>query len=123
MKARKSGKNMFQKERPEKAEVLDILVENHGVSIKSAKKIAKHVTMERLREVEAMNHQQIKDLLAGCTLEVKKATEETEANNAFKEAQDTLKTLKSALRETVEPYQASILLVSNLLEEKEEKKA
>lgn len=122
MRARKTN-SLFKKERPEKAEVIDILVENHGVSIKSAKKIAKHVTLERLREVEAMNLEQVKDLLAGATVEIKKATDETEANNAFKEAEDTLKTLKKALRETVEPYQASVLLASNLLEEKQAAKS
>lgn len=120
MKARKSSGGMFAaaKARPEKADVIDSLVENHGVSLKSARKIAKHVTMDRLREVEAMDATTLKDLLSGSTLEIKKATDETEANKAFIESTEVIKTLKSGLRETTEPYRASILLASNLLEEK-----
>lgn len=120
MRARRSGSNLFKKERPEKAEVIDILVENHSMSQKDANKVARHVTLERLREVEGMNLQELKDLLAGCTLEIKKATDETEANSAFKEAKETLKTLNGALKETTAPYKGTITLLSTLLEEKKE---
>lgn len=120
MKARKVSVNIFKEAKHSKSEVADLLVEKYNVSVKLARKISRHVGIDRLRDVEKMDESALKDLISGSTLEIKKASDEMDQNKNLIEAQDVIKTLRGGLRDTVTPFQASISLASVLLEIKKD---
>lgn len=112
----KKHKNSFkEKEQSERTQVRDLL-DQYDVPLKQRNKISKHVGIDRFRTLERMETIDLKDLIARASMEIKKAVDETEANENFQTAVANLKVFKDALRDTIEPYKANIELAVNLLE-------
>ena len=88
------------------AEYREFLVEKYGLTLKEAKLVAKHCDKERCEAVSTLSVSELENDFWRSDAEVKRAREEMEQNPQYIEASETLKLLKSSLKEATEPFRA-----------------
>jgi hypothetical protein len=97
---------------------LEKLVQILNIDVRVAKKLTRYMSYAQMVELSEMDLEGLEEKATSCCIDMKRVKEETEANEAYQEAKETVKTFSAKVRETCAPTKNTLDVCILLAEQK-----